>query len=207
MPGSPPVVVVTPASVPVSLFDPLGAVPVSGSCGQNTAFATFETNVLLLRRAPLSSAASEPSAMVRRRHKLGALENISSACVDVPWRVRNRGIGELLANVNCSYWSQRWYSITKRCYERTGIAIASCAYSLLAQRCCDDSSVKGSTHRALHAHFTCTEERPCDLDGIINLPAFRVRVWAKDRPAFSIRSRAQSRRRFRHSARDERKVR
>ena len=88
-------------SVSVSLLDRLGAVvPVSDSCGQNTALATFETNVLLLRRAPLASAASEPSAMVRRRHKLGALENMSSACADVPWRVRKRGMGELLANVN-----------------------------------------------------------------------------------------------------------
>ena len=107
MPGSP--AVATPASASVfvsasaSLFNPLGAVPLSDSCGQNTALATFETNVLLLRRAPLSSAASEPSAMVRWRHKLGALENMSSACVDVPWRVRKRGIGELLANVNWSY--------------------------------------------------------------------------------------------------------
>jgi hypothetical protein len=94
MPGSPPVAdaIATPASASasVSLFNSLGAVPVS--CGQNTALATFETNVLLLRRAPHSSAASEPSAMVRRRHKLGALENMSSVCADVPWRVRNRGI-------------------------------------------------------------------------------------------------------------------
>ena len=112
MPGSP-AVVATPASVSVSLFNPLGAVLVSGSCGQNTALATFETNVLLLRRAPLSSAASEPSAMVRRRDKLGALENMSSACVDVPWRVRNRGMGELLANVNWSYCHNG--GMAKRC--------------------------------------------------------------------------------------------
>jgi len=102
MPGSP--AVATPA-VSVSVFNPVGEVPVS--CRQNTALATFETNVLLLRRVPRSSAASEPSAIVRRRHKLGALENMSSACADVPWRVRNRGIGELLANVK-------------------GVAIASC---------------------------------------------------------------------------------
>lgn len=62
--------VATPASASAS--NPLGVVPLS--CGQNTPFATFETNVLLLRRAPCSSAASEPSAMVRRRHTLGTLE-------------------------------------------------------------------------------------------------------------------------------------
>jgi hypothetical protein len=79
------------------------------SCGQNTALATLETNVLLLRRVPRSSAASEPTAMVRRRHKLGALANMSSAAVSVPWRVRNRGIGELLANVNwCSVTTVSW---------------------------------------------------------------------------------------------------
>jgi hypothetical protein len=43
------------------------------------------------------------------------------------------------------------------------------------------------THPALHAHFMGTEERPCDLDGIVNLPAFRVRVWAKNHSTFSIR--------------------
>lgn len=64
-----------------------------------------------------------------------------------------------------------------------------------------------NTHRALHAHVSCTEERSCDLDGIVNLPAFGVRIWVKDHPTFSIRSRAQSRRPFRHSARKERKVR
>ena len=104
MPGS--LAVATPESesefapAPVSLFNPLGAVSVL--CIQNTALATFETNVLLLRRAPHSLAACEPSAIVRRRHKLGALENISRACVSVPWRVRNKGIGELIANVNWS---------------------------------------------------------------------------------------------------------
>lgn len=92
--------VATPALAFASPSNPLGVVPLSCSCGQNTAFATFETNVLLLRRTPCSLAASEPSAMVRRRHKLGALEKMSSACASVLWRVRNRGIGELLANVN-----------------------------------------------------------------------------------------------------------
>jgi hypothetical protein len=135
-PGSP-TVVATPASVSVSvsLFDPLGAVvPVFDSCDQNTALATFETNVLLLRRAPLASAASEPSAMVRRRHKLGALENMSSACVDVPWRVRNRGMGELLANVDWVVLGHNGGMTKERCYEteRTGVAIASyvCGQSL-----------------------------------------------------------------------------
>lgn len=85
-------------SAAVSLSSRSGEAPVS--CGQNTALATLETNVLLLRREPRSSTASEPIAMVRRRHKLGALANISSAVMSVPWRVRNRGIGELLANVN-----------------------------------------------------------------------------------------------------------
>ena len=99
-PGSPAVVIPEFASASVSLLNPSGAVSVSG--GQNTALATFETNVLSLRRAPLSSAACEPSAMVRRRHRLGALENMSSACASVLWRVRNRGIGELIANVNWS---------------------------------------------------------------------------------------------------------
>ena len=72
----------------------------ASSCDQNTALATLETNVLLLRRAPRSSAAPEPIAMVLRRQTLGALASMSSAVVSVPWRVRNRGMGELLANVN-----------------------------------------------------------------------------------------------------------
>lgn len=66
---------------------------------------------------------------------------------------------------------------------------------------------QGITHRALHAHFTCADECPCDLDGIVNLPAFRVRIWAKKHPTFSIRSRSQSRWRFCRSARNEGKVR
>jgi hypothetical protein len=85
----------SPAAAP----NPLGAAPAS-SCDQNAALATLETNVLLLRRAPRSSAAPEPIAMVLRRHTLGALASMSSAVVSVPWRVRNRGMGELLANVN-----------------------------------------------------------------------------------------------------------
>lgn len=96
LPGSP--AVASSAPVFVSPFGPSGTVTVL--CGQNTALATFETNVLLLRRAANSSAACEPSAMVRRRHNLGALENMSSACESVPWRVRNNGMGELIANVN-----------------------------------------------------------------------------------------------------------
>jgi hypothetical protein len=82
----------------VSLLNPSGEAPVS--CGQNIALATLETNVLLLRRSPRSSAASEPTAMVRRRNNLGALANMSSAVTSVPWRVRYIGIGALLANVN-----------------------------------------------------------------------------------------------------------
>ena len=70
------------------------------SCGQNTALDTFETNVFLLRRMPGCLVAAEPIAMVRRRHKLGALATMSSACASVLWRVRNRGIGELLGNEN-----------------------------------------------------------------------------------------------------------
>ena len=90
--------VATPASASVSLSNLSEVAPIL--CRQNTALATLERNMLLLRRAPRSSAASEPIAMVRRRHKLGALATMSSTCASVPWRVRNRGIGELLANVS-----------------------------------------------------------------------------------------------------------
>lgn len=137
-PGSPAVATPESASMSVPVINLLGTVPVS--CGQKTALATFETNVLLLRRAPYSLLACEPSAMVRRRHKLGALENKSSACASVLWRVRNRGIGELTANVNWSYCHNG--DMTKRCHGRTGVAIASCVRGLLAQRCCDDGRSK-----------------------------------------------------------------
>jgi len=63
------------------------------------------------------------------------------------------------------------------------------------------------THRILHVHFACVEQRARDLDGIEKFPTFRVRVWAKDRPAFSIRQSAQRGRRVRHTARQVRKAR
>ena len=75
---------------------------VRASCGQKTPFATPVTNVLLLRRGPSSSAASEPIVTVRSRWRRGALTSKSSACTSVPRNVRSSGIGELLAYANWS---------------------------------------------------------------------------------------------------------
>ena len=77
-----------------------GPTSAPASCVQNTPFATLDTNVLLLRRRPASSAASEPIARVRNICRRGALTSKSRACTSDPRRVRSNGTGELLAYVN-----------------------------------------------------------------------------------------------------------
>ena len=93
---------------------------------------------------------------------------------------------------------------------RGSLPQAVCAWRLLAQRWCGlphEGEGEWTTHRALHARLPCLEERAGDLDGVVNLPAFGVRVWAKDHTAFGIRECAQRRWRFRHAAREKRKSR
>jgi hypothetical protein len=55
----------------------------------------------------------------------------------------------------------------------------------------------------MHIHFARVEQRARDLEGIVNLPAFGVHLWAKDRAAFSIGEHTERGRRIRHTARQE----
>jgi hypothetical protein len=86
-----------PPRLPCPCLSPIRWLPRPLRASQNTALATLETNVLVLRRSPLSSAAPEPIAMVRRRCTLGAPASVSSVVTSVP---RSSGTWELLAYVN-----------------------------------------------------------------------------------------------------------